>query len=58
MLRPEPKGSKTEIALLEFLEKCNMNYEDFRVMYHDTLKFPFSSARKRMSMILNLEGGG
>ena len=56
MLRPEPKGSKTEIALLEFVEKCGVNYEEHRVMYTDSLKFPFSSARKRMSMVINLDG--
>ena len=56
MLRPEPKGSKTEIALLEFMEKCDINYEEHRAIYRDSLKFPFSSARKRMSMVLDLDG--
>jgi magnesium-transporting ATPase (P-type) len=26
-------------------------------MYNNSLKFPFSSARKRMSMVIELEGG-
>ena len=56
MLRPEPKGSKTEIALLEFVEKCNVNYDEHRSMYQDSLKFPFSSARKRMSMVIDIGG--
>lgn len=57
MLRPEPKGSKTEIALLEFIENCNINYEEHRALYRDTLKFPFSSARKRMSMLIEVDRG-
>jgi len=57
MLRPEPKGSKTEIALLEFIEKCGFNYEKERDKYPASIKFPFSSGRKRMSMVLELEGG-
>lgn len=43
MLRPEPKGSKTEIALLEFIEKCGYNYEKERELYKASVKFPFSS---------------
>jgi len=57
MLRPEPKGSKTEIALLEFIEKCGFNYEKERLKFPASIKIPFSSARKRMSMVLELEGG-
>lgn len=30
MLRPEEKGSKTEIAMLLFAEKCGINYEKER----------------------------
>jgi Ca2+ transporting ATPase len=57
MLRPEPKGSKTEIALLEFIEKCGYNYEKERERHPASIRFPFSSQRKRMSMVLELEGG-
>ena len=57
MLRPEPKGSKTEIAFLEFIEKCQVNYEIERQRYPASIKFPFSSARKRMSMVLELQDG-
>lgn len=28
MLKPEPKGSKTEIALLEFLNRCSMDVDE------------------------------
>ena len=57
MLRPEPKGSKTEIALLEFIERCQTDYEVERQRCPASIKFPFSSARKRMSMVLELPGG-
>lgn len=57
MLRPEPKGSKTEIALLEFVERCGLNYEVERERNPISVKFPFSSARKRMSLVLELDGG-
>jgi Ca2+ transporting ATPase len=57
MLRPEPKGSKTEISILEFIEKCGFNYEVERERYPSSIKFPFSSARKRMSMVLELDEG-
>lgn len=30
MLRPEVKGSSTEVALLHFIEKCGYNYETIR----------------------------
>ena len=57
MLKPEPKGSKTEIALLEFLTRCSMDVDEQRIKYPSSLKFPFSSARKRMSMVLELKDG-
>ena len=57
MLKPEPKGSKTEIALLEFITRCNIDFDAEKLRYPTSLKFPFSSARKRMSMVLELEGG-
>ena len=56
MLRPEPKGSSTELALLKFIEKTGINYETFREKYPAETKFPFSSKRKRMSSILTWEG--
>ena len=57
MLKPEPKGSRTEIALLEFLTRCSLDINELRLKYPSSLKFPFSPARKRMSMVLELEGG-
>ena len=53
-------GSKTEIALLEFLQNKGEDYEALRKQYltPNSIKFPFSSQRKRMSSILeNVENG-
>jgi Ca2+ transporting ATPase len=49
-----PKGSKTDIALLEFMQKCGINFEEQRAKFlpEGFRKFPFSSARKRQSTIL------
>ena len=52
---PEPKGSKTEIALLEMLQRYQINYEKIREKNPVIQKFPFSSARKRMGVILKNE---
>lgn len=30
MIRPEEKGSKTEIAMINFTERCGTSYEDLR----------------------------
>lgn len=30
MIRPEEKGSKTEIAMINFAERCGTKYEDLR----------------------------
>lgn len=57
MLRPEPKGSKTEIAFLEFIERCGFNYEKERERYSVSAKFPFSSQRKRMSVVIEMDNG-
>lgn len=53
MLRPEEKGSSTEIAILKYFEKMNVKYEDYRRTYEIKHKFPFSSSRKRMSIVVN-----
>ena len=57
MLRPEHKGSVTEIACLEFLERAQIKYEDIRAQYPVSVKYPFSSSRKRMSSIIELPNG-
>lgn len=46
-------GSKTEIALLEFLQNKGENYETLRSKYlsSTSVKFPFSSQRKRMTVV-------
>ena len=53
-------GSKTEIALLEFLQNRGEEYSVLRNQYFkpDSIKFPFSSQRKRMSVICeNVDNG-
>ena len=56
LLRPEEKGSATEIAILKYMEKVGVDYEVYRKNYEAKMKFPFSSARKRMSVIVNFQG--
>lgn len=56
ILRPEPKGSSTDLALLKFIEKTGVNYESFRNQYPALIKFPFNSKRKRMSTVLSWKG--
>jgi len=53
-------GSKTEIALLEYLQNRGEDYNTLRSQYitQSSIMFPFSSQRKRMSSILdNVENG-
>jgi Ca2+ transporting ATPase len=52
LLFPEEKGSSTEIAMLKYFQKMGVNYEDERNKYPTKVKFPFSSARKRMSVMV------
>jgi Ca2+ transporting ATPase len=56
LLFPEEKGSSTEISLLKYFGKMGISYEDERNKYPTKLKYPFSSARKRMSIILDFQG--
>lgn len=45
-------GSKTECALLGFVEKLSGNYDDVRQKLQIAQLYPFSSERKRMSTLL------
>lgn len=56
IMHPEEKGSKTETAILKFLMKTKYDYREIRKEYEEIRKFPFSSARKRMSIIINVDG--
>lgn len=56
LLRPEVKGSSTEIAVLKLLEQMGYNYEKLREKYPTLLKYPFSSKRKRMSSLIDYKG--
>lgn len=51
-LYPEEKGSSTEIAILKYIEKTGLKYSEYRENHPTLQKFPFSSARKRMSVIV------
>jgi len=53
LLRPEEKGSSTELAVLKYFEKMDVKYEHYREMYEVKHKMPFSSTRKRMSVVVN-----
>jgi len=56
LLRPEVKGSSTEIAIIKLLEQMGFNYENIREKYPTLLKYPFSSKRKRMSSLIDYKG--
>jgi Ca2+ transporting ATPase len=53
LIRPGEKGSATEIAILKYMDKVGVKYEEYRSKFDAKMKFPFSSARKRMSVIVN-----
>lgn len=52
ILRPEVKGSSTEVAILNLIERMGYNYEEMREEYPAIVKFPFNSKRKRMSILI------
>ena len=54
-LKPVVKGSKTEIAILEFLERTGNSYQKIRSSVEIVAKFPFSSSRKRMSTVIKTD---
>jgi len=56
LLEPEEKGSSTEVALLKYFKKMNVDYDAYRVKYEPKLKIPFNSSRKRMSVVVDYKG--
>lgn len=52
-------GSKTEVAILKFLNKTEYNYMKIREEYSQSIFFKstFSSAKKRMSIGITLKNG-
>ena len=50
-------GSKTECALLEFIEKSNYNFIEIRKKIPVVKMFPFNSSKKRMTSITQDQGG-
>jgi Ca2+ transporting ATPase len=55
-LFPEEKGSSTEIAILKYMKRCGIEYRKYRESHPTMFKYPFSSARKRMSVVLEYNG--
>jgi Ca2+ transporting ATPase len=53
LIDPEEKGSSTEIALLRYCKKMGAGCEEYRNKYPTLLRIPFSSSRKRMSVIID-----
>ena len=53
LLEPEEKGSSTEISILKYLTKMDIDIEKYRSQFEIVRKVPFNSGRKRMSIILN-----
>lgn len=45
-------GSSTEVSLLNFLERCQININEYLLKYPIRRKFPFNSTRKRMSVVI------
>ena len=54
----EMKGSKTDIAFLEFLKKAGINLHSKKESYEIIKKHPFTSLRKRMSVIIKTQNTG
>jgi Ca2+ transporting ATPase len=51
------KAQATDLAMLKFIKRCGVDFERLRDKYldaKDMIRFPFDSARKRMSTVLNL----
>jgi len=50
-------AAATELAMLKFIQRCGVDYVDMRKKYvgKDPLRFPFDSARKRMSTGIKLD---
>ncbi len=49
-------GDPTEVALIQFAKKCNLEYQQIRQQYKRLLEIPFDSDRKLMSTVHQIEG--
>jgi Ca2+-transporting ATPase len=56
LLRPEVKGSSTEVAMIKLTEQMGYNYDNLRELHPTLLKYPFNSMRKRMSSLIEFKG--
>lgn len=58
-LGTDKEAGATELAMLKFIVRCDVQYQHLRQKYlpnaKDLMRFPFDSSRKRMSTILELE---
>ena len=48
-------GDPTEVALIQFAQKQNINYQNMREKYKRLLEIPFDSDRKLMSTVHNID---
>jgi len=50
------EAQATELAMLKFIVRCDIDYENMRKIYvpKDMVRFQFDSARKRMSTLIEL----
>lgn len=55
-LQPEEKGSSTEIAILKYFKRMGVDYEEYKNQFDIKFKMPFSSTRKRMSIVFEHKG--
>jgi Ca2+ transporting ATPase len=55
-LFPAETGSATDIALLKFVHRCKKDISASRQACEITRNIPFSSTRKRMSVMIKEEG--
>jgi magnesium-transporting ATPase (P-type) len=54
------EAGATELAMLKFIKRCEVDYAALRTKYFsgvEMVRFPFDSARKRMSTLLELKSG-
>ncbi|CAD8181544.1 unnamed protein product [Paramecium pentaurelia] len=51
-IRPQERGSQTDVAMILFIEQCGFNYQNERDLHESTQNMPFSSRRKRMSRVI------
>lgn len=53
----DKEGNSTELAMLKLIKRFGCDFQHYRQQYlsKDMLRFPFDSARKRMSTVLEFD---